>query len=328
MSRPGARSLVQRLTRWLVFGVVAICALAGGYAAFAYARYNGVQPAVRPCRDCATPLRVNGYALYARQVGADTTRAPVIVVHGGPGHSSLSFRRSLDFLAADRRVLYYDQRGSGNSESKARIADYQIDSLVEELEAIRRDVLHADRVVLVGHSFGSALVQRYAIRHRPHVDRMVIVGGIRLNNGMTNRTIWTYLGPALYSTAMGIPRGTGDAADAWFTRSANGDNEARLYDPTRRALLDSTGSMSFAAWRSISLSLVGDAQEGALRAMDAPTLVAWGGADSPFTGQPTAEALCALLPRCSTAGFTHSGHWPFLEEPEQFQRVVGEFVRR
>ena len=59
-----------------------------------------------------------------------------------------------------------------------------------------------------------------------------------------------------------------------------------------------------------------------------PALIAWGAADSPYTGKPTAEALCALLPRCSTAGFAHSGHWPFLEEPEQFQRVVGAFVTR
>ncbi len=322
------RSLVRRLLIWLAVGVFVLFDVAAAYATFAYSRYNNAQPAERACRDCATPLHINGYELYARQLGTDTTRPPVIVVHGGPGHSLLSFRRSLDFLAADRRVLYYDQRGSGNSQSTTRVADYQVDSLVEELEAIRRDVLHADRIVLVGHSFGSALVQRYALRYRAHLDRLVIVGGIRLNNGMTNRWVWTYLGPALYSFAMGIPKGTGDAADAWFTQSANADNETRLYDRTRRALLDSTGTVSFAAWRSISLSLVGDARENELRAMDAPTLIAWGGADSPYTGQPTAEAICALLPRCTTAGFARSGHWPFLEEPDAFQKVVGEFVRR
>ena len=184
---PRRRSLARRILLWFAVLAFVLFDIGAAYATFAYSRYNDAQPAERPCRDCTTPLHVHGYELYARMVGVDTTRPPVIVVHGGPGHSLLSFRRSLDFLAADRRVLYYDQRGSGNSQSKARIVDYQVDSLVEELEAIRRDVLHADRIVLVGHSFGSALVQRYALKYRPHLDRLVIVGGIRLNNLMTNR---------------------------------------------------------------------------------------------------------------------------------------------
>jgi proline iminopeptidase len=297
------------------------------YATVAYRAYNAPQPAQRPCRECATPVSVNGYQLYYREVGTDSTHTPVIIVHGGPGHSALSFKQSFDFLAADRRVAYYDQRGSGYSESKARIADYHIDSLVEELEALRRDVVRADNVALVGHSFGSALVQRYAMRYGAHVERLVIVGGIRLNNGMTNYAVWKWLGPALYSTAMGFPKGTGDAADAWFTGSGESDAYLRLSDTTQRALLDGTGVMSFAAWKAISLSLVGDAQEESLRRVEAPTLIAWGAADSPYTGRETAEAMCGVLPTCTTVGFAHSGHWPFLEEPERFQAVVGGFVR-
>ncbi|MBK7833789.1 MAG: alpha/beta hydrolase [Gemmatimonadetes bacterium] len=317
---------VRRLPRVLATVVVGLSLAATGYAVVAYRAYHRVRPADRPCLDCGTPVTVNGYQLLVREVGSDTTRPPVIAVHGGPGHSSLSFRQSLDFLGTQRRLVYYDQRGSGNSQSKDRLQDFVIDSLVEELEALRRDVVKADKVVLLGHSFGSALVQRYALRYASHVDKLVIVGGIRLNNGMTNRFVWRWLGPALLSTALGFPQGTGDDADRWFTTSDTAGSLARLFDPKKGALLDSTGTVRFAAWHAISFSLVGDAQEDALGRLDIPTLVLYGAADTDYTGEPTAKAMCAVLPRCTPVAFLQSGHWPFLEEPVRFQQVVGDFL--
>jgi pimeloyl-ACP methyl ester carboxylesterase len=82
----------------------------------------------------------------------------------------------------------------------------------------------------------------------------------------------------------------------------------------------------FAAWHAISFSLVGDAQEDALRRLDIPTLVLYGAADTDYTGEPTAKAMCAVLPRCTPVAFLQSGHWPFLEEPVRFQQVVGDFL--
>lgn len=323
---PGRPSTVRRLLRVLSTAVLVMALGLAGYVVVAYRAYYGAHPAERACRDCTTPVVVNGYQLFVRQLGSDTMHAPVIAVHGGPGHSSLSFKRSLDFLARQRRVIYYDQRGSGHSQSKGREADYAIDSLVEELEALRRDVVRADKVVLIGHSFGSALVQRYALRYPSHVDRLLIVGGIRLNNGMTNRFVWRWLGPALYSTALGLPHGSGQEADDWFTSQGDADNDARLHDPSKRAVLDSAGPSSFAAWREISLSLVGDSQEDALRQLPVETLVLYGAADAEYTGEPTAKALCAIIPHCTPIAFLESGHWPFLEEPTRFQQVVGDFL--
>lgn len=142
--------------------------------------------------------------------------------HGGPGHSSLSFKNSFDFLAVQTRVIYYDQRGSGNSQIKHTRDDYTIEHLVEELEVLRRDVIKADKIIIVGHPFGSALVLRYALQYPERVATLVIVGGIRINNGMGNRFVWTWFGPALYSTAMKLPPADAKAADAWMTPTAEG----------------------------------------------------------------------------------------------------------
>jgi proline iminopeptidase len=296
------------------------------YVAIAYQAYKRVLPAERACMNCKSPVTVNGYDLFYRELGADKGQPPVILVHGGPGHSSLSFKNGFDFLAADRRVIYYDQRGSGNSQVKPNPADCTITQLVEELETLRREIVRAEKIILVGHSFGSALVQHYALKYPQHVEKMVIIGGIRINNGMSNRFIWKWFGPALYSLAMKFPPADSRAADEWFTRLSSGDS-SRLFDKTRLDLLENTGRLSFAPWREISLSLVGPNHKTELSQLDIPTLFIYGTADSPFTGQPVAAELCATLPNCRSVAFEHSGHWPFLEQPEQFQQVVKEFIR-
>lgn len=306
--------------------ILAVLVLIVLYAAIAYFLYNRVLPQSRPCVDCATPVHINGYDLYYRELGTDKGLPPVILVHGGPGHSSLSFKNGFDFLAEQTRVIFYDQRGSGNSQIKPNPEDYNIEQLVEELEALRRDVVKADKVILVGHSFGSALVQRYTINYPQHVEKMVIAGGIRINNGMSNRFIWKWFGPALYSTAMGFPPADPAAADAWSMESAEKDNPNRLFDKSNTKILEDTGTMTFAPWFQISLSITGSDYKTELSRLQVPTLFIYGTADSQYTGKPVADELCATLPNCQSAEFTQSGHWAFLEEPEKFQQVMKDFL--
>lgn len=311
---------------FLLTAILAIIVIIALYAAYAYHIYNRVQPADRACVDCTTPATVNGYELYFQEVGTDKGIPPIVLVHGGPGHSSLSFKNSFDFLAGQTRVIYYDQRGSGNSQIKSRSEDYTISRLVEELESLRREIIKADKIVLVGHSFGSALVQRYALKYQAHVEKIIIVGGIRINNGMSNRFVWKWFGPALYSTALGFPPADPQAADVWFTLSSERDNPNRLFDKSNRQILEDMGSLSFASWREISLSLVGSNYKTELRQLQVPTLFIYGTSDSQFTGKPVADELCSILPNCTAVGFDKSGHWPFLEEPEKFQKVLKDFL--
>jgi proline iminopeptidase len=306
--------------------VLAILILLTIYVVYANHAYNRVPPQSRPCVDCATPVHVNGYDLYYRELGKDKGSPPIILVHGGPGHSSLSFKNGFDFLAEATRVIFYDQRGSGNSQIKPNLEDYTIEHLVEELEALRRDVVKADKVILIGHSFGSALVQRYALKYPEHVEKMVIAGGIRINNGISNRFVWKWFGGALYSTALGFPPADPAAADAWFTQITEKDNPNRLFDKTNTAILEDTGTVSFAPWREISFSLTGYDYKKELSQVQVPTLFIYGTADSPYTGKPVAEELCATLPNCRSVEFTQTGHWAFLEEPEKFQQVMKDFL--
>ncbi|KPJ94166.1 MAG: hypothetical protein AMS18_04200, partial [Gemmatimonas sp. SG8_17] len=57
-------------------------------------------------------ITVNGAVIFSRALG----RGPdVVVLHGGPGADHATLLPQFDSLARNRRLLYYDQRGSGNS---------------------------------------------------------------------------------------------------------------------------------------------------------------------------------------------------------------------
>jgi pimeloyl-ACP methyl ester carboxylesterase len=157
--------------------------------------YYSTPAANLPCRNCtgeARAVHVNGFDLYYREVGTNTTRSPFVVVHGGPGMSSQTFKKSFDFLTDEYRVIYYDQRDSGNSQIKPDTSYYTIDLLVEELETFRSQVIGADKIILVGHSAGGALFQRYAIQYSQHVNKMILVGSRSFSRRQSSaRSFWT-----------------------------------------------------------------------------------------------------------------------------------------
>src|SRR5262249_9705107 len=107
---------------------------------------------------------------------------PIIVVHGGPGMDSGSLSGDLGPLEAKHRLMYYDQRGGGRSSLPAETKLLTIDHHVDDLEALRRH-LGVDKVVLIGHSFGPAIIAGYAIKYPGHVDRMVLLGPIPPRKG-------------------------------------------------------------------------------------------------------------------------------------------------
>jgi pimeloyl-ACP methyl ester carboxylesterase len=99
---------------------------------------------------------------------------PIVFLHGGPGLRSMPFDRDAygPFAADGFRVYLYDQAGSGASDFLAHIKDYTIDRFVDDLEAIRLQ-LHAERMILIGHSMGSVLAARYIAKYPTHVSKVV-----------------------------------------------------------------------------------------------------------------------------------------------------------
>lgn len=149
---------MKRILKIIVTLFLATSVLLVAFGVVSHSLYYAPQSATLPCRGCegiARAVNVGGFDLYYREVGMDTTQTPVVLLHGGPGQSSQTFKNGFDFLAKTRRVVLYDQRGSGNSQIKPGAEFYTIDLLVEELETLRQEVIRADKITLIGHIWRS-----------------------------------------------------------------------------------------------------------------------------------------------------------------------------
>ncbi|MFI5818145.1 alpha/beta fold hydrolase [Streptomyces rishiriensis] len=99
--------------------------------------------------------------------------APVIFLHGGPGTPGEGVPTGGRELAADGFDVYsYDQLGAGRSTRLRDVTGYTVARQVADLEAIRR-TLGADRIILVGRSWGGSLAAQYLAAHGEHVARAV-----------------------------------------------------------------------------------------------------------------------------------------------------------
>ncbi len=296
------------------------------YVILAYLVYKRVRPVDRACIYCPNPVHVNGYDLYYRELGADGEFPPVVLVHGGPGRSSNIFKNSFDYLSSLTRVVYYDQRGCGNSQIKPVSDDYNIEALIAELETLRREVIRSEKINLVAHDFGSILAQRYALKFPQHVEKLVLISPQRINSGHRSLFFWKWFGPALVAPRLGFPPVSGREADKWFANIILREDIKRLFDPAQAHLLKNIGNISFAPWREIMLSVAGLDYMDELRQMEIPTLITFGEAELKQKGKSAADELSNLLPYCSSIGFEKSGNWLFLEEPEQFRQVLMAFL--
>lgn len=113
---------------------------------------------------------------HVRLPGAPPVRpTPIVVLHGGPGVPDMNGDTAFfGQLTADGFDVYvYDQLGAGRSTRLADPTGYGLERDVADLEQIRRTI-GADRLVLVGHSYGGVLAAAYLAAHHDRVESMVL----------------------------------------------------------------------------------------------------------------------------------------------------------
>ncbi len=101
----------------------------------------------------------HGALIYYKAVGHG---APLMIVHGGPGASHEYLLPYLLPLMRTSRLIFIDERGSGRSSKLEDAKQYTIANMVEDIETVRQ-ALGLGKISLLGHSYGGALAQAYAL---------------------------------------------------------------------------------------------------------------------------------------------------------------------
>jgi proline iminopeptidase len=116
-------------------------------------------------------VNVNNISLYYKIIGKGE---PLVVLHGGPGfdHNSVI---QLNELADEFQVIFYDQRGSGNSSGTIDSASITVKNFVEDLEGLRRQ-LSLGKINLFGFSWGATLAMYYGIKYPGNLKSLIIAG--------------------------------------------------------------------------------------------------------------------------------------------------------
>lgn len=112
----------------------------------------------------------------------------VLVVHGGPGIPYVEGWPGLEPLGDEYKFNYYDQRGCGEStrpiKNFATTNFYEnaikaektlgITAQIADIERIRQ-ILGEEELILIGHSFGGMLTSLYAAEFPQNVEALILV---------------------------------------------------------------------------------------------------------------------------------------------------------
>ncbi len=248
---------------------------------------------------------------------------PLIAVAGGPGSDRryLCVGGGFDRVAAQRRLVYYDQRGSGRSSPAAE--GETIDRFVDDLEAVRA-ATGAEQVDLIGHSFGGYLAMAYAAKHAARLRSLILVSSMgprpaetvqlldqvfpdRIDEWRRTRAALPAEFPAsviaLFHTMEFVER----SAHARYAREV----ESHVYNIRLNNILRADmEALDFGA---------------ALRGFRKPALVVHGRFDA-VLAPSIGWNLYRMMPAARMTFLERSGHMPFIEEPDAFAAAVLGFL--
>jgi pimeloyl-ACP methyl ester carboxylesterase len=257
-------------------------------------------------------------------------RLPLVMVHGGPGVPD--YLAPVAGMVEDLCLVHrYDQRGTGGSPWQGQ---HTIARHVQDLAALL-DAWGHDRVVLMGHSFGTTMACYFLLAHPGRVAGLIQLAGPFLDPWReaclaADRVRRSEQQQARLNELDAIASRT-DAEEteyltlSWFTDHAD---QARAWDwalaaaRTRRPVNYAMNAQLNAAKKTDPL----ESHVDELRELMPPGAVIIGGAGD----TRPADALRRLGARlnCEVIIIPNAGHEPWLEAPDQFAAAFRSALNR
>ena len=268
---------------------------------------------------------MRGVDIFERRIGSGPA---TVVLHGGPGAHHDYLLPGFDALAGGRELIYYDQRGGGQS-TVPRETPVGWREQVDDLEELRTQ-WRLEQLTLAGYSWGGLLALLYAVEHPVRVSRLALISpapvwrAARLQ--FEQRFQERNLAPALQQERAVLRESGLRERDprVYAQRVFELSVTPYFFDSTRTRELTPfrvTGRTQQEVWSSL-----GDYDlRPALARLSLPAIVLQGKEDViPVENAKTIAKLLRaelhLLPRC--------GHVPYVEARDEFVELLNGFLPR
>ncbi len=265
-------------------------------------------------------IYLDGRALHYCVQGAGHD---ILFIHGWASSLRMWERSAAHLALAGWRAWALDLPGSGQSDALGLLnGQYAIANLARIVEAFAERVGVA-RAALVGHSMGGAIALEMAGRRPGAVSALVLVAPVV--SGQFGLGMRVFLGSAFGRRLLGLAQRHGALARlggrSRFALPWLVPNSA-----LRRDAEDLVRAAPQAALGSLHAVLDFDFAD-RLSQLDLPTLVVVGSRDivvPPGEG----ELAAARIPGARLVKMRGVGHQPVDEHPEEFDRLLAEFLKR
>jgi pimeloyl-ACP methyl ester carboxylesterase len=240
----------------------------------------------------------------------DPAGTPVVFLHGY-SDSWHSYELVLPHLPPSVHAYALSQRGHGNSSKPA--AGYHPDDFAADVAAFM-DRLRIRQAVVVGHSMGGTVAQRFATRYPERLKALVLVGSVADMDKEPirelSKVITTFTDPV----------------DAGFIREFQ---RSTLHRAVPEAFFETavreSQKLPAHTWKGVMTGLLDVNFIEKLKALRVPTLLVWGDQDL-FALRDDQERLHAAVAGSKLLVYEGTGHAVHWEEPERFAKDLVEFL--
>ena len=278
-----------------------------------------------------------GFKTYYRIVGEKTPgKAPLVLLHGGPG-STHNYFEVLDKIAeTGRQVIMYDQIGCGNSFVEGHPELFNADTWIKELIELRKH-LGLDEIHLLGQSWGGMQTIWYALEYKPKGIKSYI-----LSSTLSSAKLWeeeqkrriSYMSKEDQEALLGAvesgdysSKEYNDALGRFMNMYCAGEVTSESPECLRRPKKAGTEAY-IVGWGHNEFSptgtLAGYEFTDRLHEIKEPCLITSGAIDlcSPYI----AKVMYDRIPNSSWELFQFSRHMPFVEETEKYMDVLTKWL--
>jgi len=293
-------------------------------AGLAYvAAFLGVADAA-PTPTTHVTFRAQGSTLAYTAYGAGPS---VVVLAGGPGLNAAYMAPLAREIAADGfRAIVLDQRGTGASAAAGHDRALLTQAgTVADIDALRV-ALHERRLRFVTHSFGGGMALAYAAAHPNRVANLILIGSVGTDLSTVDRfgaILMTHLRPA-ERKAYAAASKSGDAAKALDIQLL------AEFDDCKNALATIASEPHPFIYPSVSNDVYSAFAKTyrvgpALAAVHAPLTLLTGADDA---ARAMEASIRTAFPNAHRIYISHSGHWPWIENPSDFDPALATALRR